>query len=1822
MLTIASTSFASQGEQMQPSNCVQLLSSTPNAINIRCDLTDLKMEAVEVDNELKSSISIAGEPTTYYPGKPVLPAVTRFVVVPANSNLELIVTPSEPRRVRGEHPPLLLKAEEGETAEVEISEGIFPPLVAEMESPFIIRGVRMVKITSFPVRYDFRTNEYLHYETINTEIRSVPGEAVNPSLNPIRKNRSREFLSFIKDFAINGDQVGRDDPDFDSAPRYAGHYLVVMHENCLPFVIPFIEWRRKAGYKMDILSLSSGDAGSSGTVRARIQARYDAYIDNHEDPFEYLLLVGDRTNYENAPAAQWILESPTGVSNWANAFHGEYEYACLEGNDMRPDVAWGRWPAGSQAPLELAVGRTLGYEATPDMEHRDWFTRGAVYSQHWGNTAESAWHTSIPTNVRWGASVLKQQGFDDIRFYENFDWDRIAEALAPFLRRQFNERTNIMIGRAEIYWWTTRGGGHSFNDDINANTVFPLNVSCSGHGEWGAEVMYRTGNGQNLKGYVTTTNGWGGAPTQPWNFYWLEMVSGILQRGLSTGWSYNRALNVIEKYFPQNFQVNGRDGFQLTRTDLNHFGDPGLLAWMGVPRVVQMEVTRTITNETRLVEVIVHLPNSEEPVPGATVTLYAPGNIPLGNPGQYANYNQILSMVSTTDNNGRVSFVLTGNERFVNGSRVYLTTTGRDIKPEFSNVMVAVPDATIDLGAWNLDEITGNGDEFVNPGESFWLGFNARNLGNRNALQGVTATVFSNSPYVQIDDHNPVSFGDIEAGGNVEGDSRVVLTFSPVCPDGVARPITKPLIEVVFRSGDIEFKSALIIQPRAPHLEFRRVFIGNNPITIIPDSLAQIDIEIANIGSIASPADLVAELHTLGMGVTVIEGVATYPGIGAGRTSRLGGNARFDISGNKVVVPGSKTKMMLLLRTDNEILDTTYFELQVMQPRNNAPIGPDPYGYICFDDTDAGWDVAPEYEWIEINPNLQDAQFDGNALDFTGQSREDIGEALVVNMGFETQFYGEIFNQITVCTNGFIGLGSQPRIVNYQRWPMNEAIGGAAGNIAPFWNDLRLGQGSGVFYYHDTSDSRAIIQFHRMRFGSGGDAEATFQVHIYDHAVWITETGDQNILFQYKTISNPENMRGNDQAFGSNIPYASVGISSPNGRSGINYTWNNIYPTGAAPLAPRRAILFSTSPRFKSGILYGRVTDAQTGWPVEGAMVYTKHGFIANTDQDGYWRIAEALAEVPFDMTARKQGYNDSTYFDLQVTEHDSLETNFDLLHPEFNITHDFLGSNLVAGQNIELGFSLTNTGNGPMDWNAEKRLLGDANAEPWEIRRRYNVGQITDDDRIEGVIFAQDKFFLSGANEIDSANLIYVLDREGELLNRFEQIGSSRYGYKDMDWDGNYLWAAGEDSIYCLTTDGQVVTSWPDPLNPSQYIAYNSEEGILYLCGTTTSTIVRCDLEGHVLEGALSRRSLRMYGLGYWPEDPDGYDLYIVNHPSGTPTNITKMNVATGDTMFVFEIPQDSSSSGQQSAWITNEFDVYSWVFMSIQNVSAPGGGDRIEIHQLDARKDWLNLDVWTGRLETGETQDFTLTLNATNLPDTLFQGEVLFRHNADDGEMRLAIELDVIGPLPPEPFELMYPEDGDTLTALPLHGDTLRLPAVTFAWLPSHDPNDLDYVDYEFTIETGDASVSFDTADTTLTLSLDTLALPIWFDQPIRWSVTARSGDDIVSCLRTFVINILPNDIDREKLEIPVEFGLGPVYPNPFNSRTTIRFGIDKAAPATLRIYDLTGRVVADLYSGQATVGYHRVSYDGVALPSGIYWLRLESVGRIKVEKIALVR
>ncbi|MDZ7291409.1 MAG: T9SS type A sorting domain-containing protein [candidate division KSB1 bacterium] len=104
----------------------------------------------------------------------------------------------------------------------------------------------------------------------------------------------------------------------------------------------------------------------------------------------------------------------------------------------------------------------------------------------------------------------------------------------------------------------------------------------------------------------------------------------------------------------------------------------------------------------------------------------------------------------------------------------------------------------------------------------------------------------------------------------------------------------------------------------------------------------------------------------------------------------------------------------------------------------------------------------------------------------------------------------------------------------------------------------------------------------------------------------------------------------------------------------------------------------------------------------------------------------------------------------------------------------------------------------------------------------------------------------------------------------------------------------------------------------------------------------------------------------------------------------------------------------------------------------------------------------------------------------------------------------------------------------------------------------------------------------------------------------------------------------VNDEVNTIPSDFLLLPNFPNPFNPFTWITFGIPARAAETevqLDIFAMDGRHVRSLVRGKYAPGTHRILWDGhdavgAAVPSGVYFYRLQAGGFTASRKLILVR
>lgn len=90
---------------------------------------------------------------------------------------------------------------------------------------------------------------------------------------------------------------------------------------------------------------------------------------------------------------------------------------------------------------------------------------------------------------------------------------------------------------------------------------------------------------------------------------------------------------------------------------------------------------------------------------------------------------------------------------------------------------------------------------------------------------------------------------------------------------------------------------------------------------------------------------------------------------------------------------------------------------------------------------------------------------------------------------------------------------------------------------------------------------------------------------------------------------------------------------------------------------------------------------------------------------------------------------------------------------------------------------------------------------------------------------------------------------------------------------------------------------------------------------------------------------------------------------------------------------------------------------------------------------------------------------------------------------------------------------------------------------------------------------------------------------------------------------------------------FHLFQGYPNPFSCEMIIQYALPKKTRVKVGVYDASGRSVKKLIDAVKEPGYYRANWEGEdfrgrKLPSGVYFVRMESEEFKSTRKVVLVK
>lgn len=987
-------------------------------------------------------------------------------------------------------------------------------LVTYDESGNIIESTRNINEEMVTLSHSFQMRE-MHGFTVDIKVNQNVrnGRQVLKALNfEVRGTDSVELPTEISQAFISSYKklaVNFNDSYLASLPLSQPKMLIVYPSSNLDNFLNMLIKWKRATGFQVGTLLKDPSWNSAAIVKQNIAAYYE------EHRPDYIILVGDTSGSFVIPTNMFI--SPDGTENDAD----DNFYTLLEGDDSDyfPEALIGRFSIGDPLSLAVQANKTITYERDPDIEpgaDNDWMEKALVVA---GNYAENNLQPSTPVRMsRWVREKFLENGYtqvDTVYYPPTYPGtNAISSAIT--------NGTQFISYRG----WGDANGWHyplfHMGDLANVNNVNKMPVVYS--------IVCNTGD------FANSVN-------PSFGEYWMRMGSISNPKGsvafvgpsdLHTKTKFNNAIStgMFESLLDNNTRIFGStvlDGkielynnYPLDRDDggyvqfyfhvYNMLSDPSLKMWVKVPSAINVSgVPASLDNGTSYLEL--EFPQS------------------LNN-----------AIVTSTKNDVDYDYVRVSNgsaiipiNTEIDGDEVKITVTKENYKPFTAEIPITTNN--------NIAIIDSQMDVALQAGYSTNLTLELKNYGSD--YNDVVANLSSSNPHVTIS-NNSQAVGSMSSGATAnvsfnieisnEAEFAEVIDFNlSLQPSGNTEKFSKILtggfLEYIVHNGDMMVGQANQIQ-----ITFRN--IGNV-------DLASGDVRIRGLHTGVINNDVEVEFNSAQVNNTTI--VTFSPEIDASATPGTHIPFRFDFTESL---------------TGYSVTQHVVIPISGVTPSH--PSGPDSHGYYAYGSNDSAYSSAPSYNWIDIDP----IEGGSGTVHIVGDD-----DSFVTDLPFTFRYYGQDFEEVTICSNGWMSFGST-WYVNFT----NSAIPSSWGpqyQVCPNWDDLKgLQTEQDVFAdmristYYDQANNRYIIEWNDTYTQSTIDEFENAALQKFQVILEPMPDEDGDIIFQYHTFSNPSTTSN----------FSTIGIMNGERNDGIQYSFADIYLESAQEVAEDFAIRFTKTP--------------------------------------------------------------------------------------------------------------------------------------------------------------------------------------------------------------------------------------------------------------------------------------------------------------------------------------------------------------------------------------------------------------------------------------------------------------------------------------------------------------------------------------------------------------------------------------------------------------------------------------------------------------------
>jgi hypothetical protein len=1051
-------------------------------------------------------------------GYPDLPSFHYTVALPSQGELNLEILSS----VKSEQNnltiyPREITGESGETSfyideQFYYSAQSYPGTQANIGNPVILRDIRLATISINPFQYDAASQKLLITSEIG--LRLTISDQGGDNCKIYDKPLSRSFQPIYSSYLLNYQDIMMR-PEYQTPSLL---FITAADDEVLAALQPLLDWKRQKGF--DVHIATTAETGLTNTeIRAYIQNAYNNWV----NPPEYVCLTGD---------ANGDYSIPTFYNNPDNIYgEGDQSYGELEGDDHLLDVHLGRLSFESIQELQIIVAKILYYEKNPYIpDNNIWLEHALLIGD-----PSSMGYITIENSLSIKELMLAypDNWESDENFYEiytpNFP-NQIDNALETGVSYMFYR------GFIGVSGWNP---GTQENDFMLPMVTL---IGCS-TGNFAddtisdPETLLRMGSVEVPRGAIGAI----GQATCAQHTYLasgltIGMVSGLLfDKVHSMGATLTSGKLLITQVYPgQNFVPEYLGLVSL-------IGDPSLDLWTKIPDSFSVQYPEQIGSGDNWLPVQVS-DSSNEPISGAWVTLTA------ANPLDF-------SVFAFTDPSGMAILSLEN----IPEETCILTVSSPDFIPAQHYIAVESFELLAEVSESAFIETSGNGDNILNPGETFDLDISLTNYGSL-PLNDVFIELSSSSIFIEIISPQ-LDYGNIPAGGTANPPDNFSFNIAPSVLGGMEAEFK---LDITDSSGN-EWTSWIYatISGASIYLSY---FDFAETRRLNPGQTANLYLELINNGSMPAPATQ-AILTCTSPGILILNNQSAFNSIGVGGSANNMSDP-FIVTASDYILPGAQINLKVNLSNASGFDCSVQFTALVGTPQEGYPCANDVYGYICLDDDDTDYEDCPYYDWIEISPYQGGP---GTSVSLASQYWSGASTVIDLPADFNFKFYGQEYEQLTICSNGWIAPGYHAT-ASYCNWPLPSPQGPSP-IIAVFWDDLRIqGAYPGVFWYYDEINHWLIVEwFNATNLGS--DSPQTFQVILYDYIHYPSQMGDSNIKMQYAEIDNANGLPNPEY----HAHYATVGLENSESTSGLLYTYNNNYYSSNKPLENEMAIFFTTN---------------------------------------------------------------------------------------------------------------------------------------------------------------------------------------------------------------------------------------------------------------------------------------------------------------------------------------------------------------------------------------------------------------------------------------------------------------------------------------------------------------------------------------------------------------------------------------------------------------------------------------------------------------------